>query len=261
MKTIIEVEVPEGSQIHSVRLVDAGNTHMWQGDHRLLETPPAAQGEADLVAENDRAVGKEWRENSSLERWFPFTHEELHKLRDEVHWLRRQVNPLATQPIPAQPNCTHGGVCESVANDNAALNAENAQLRQAQTAEPVATLRVLEKRNFRQVDIDWPSGTCDLPEGEHDLFLRTSPPPAAASVPDVSKMVDRFLSWKLPKDFAPDSGIMFTGLRRHEEGDCIREFDSHWWPVGTNLFTADQAKAMFEYVLAAAPTQAEGAQA
>jgi hypothetical protein len=58
---------------------------------------------------------------------------------------------------------------------------------------------------------------------------------------DISAMVNRFLGWKLPKDFYPDAGISFK---------AVHEYDTPYWPTGTNLFTADQAKAMFEYVLA-----------
>jgi len=50
------------------------------------------------------------------------------------------------------------------------------------------------------------------------------------------EMVNRFLSWKLPDDFAPDAGITFEPSRD--------------WPIGTNLFTAQQARAMLEHVLA-----------
>lgn len=62
--------------------------------------------------------------------------------------------------------------------------------------------------------------------------------------PDIQGMVNRFLGWKLPTDFCPDCGINFDGRK-----------DDDWnknktWPIGTNLFTADQAKAMFEYCLA-----------
>ncbi len=69
--------------------------------------------------------------------------------------------------------------------------------------------------------------------------------PANNHFVDVAEMVNRFLGWKLPKDFAPDCGISF---KRNSE--CVRPgvwvvYD----PVGTNLFTADQAKAMFEYCL------------
>lgn len=54
----------------------------------------------------------------------------------------------------------------------------------------------------------------------------------------IDQMVDRFLSWPLPKDFAPDGGISFTPSTH-----------PHGWPTGTNLLYADQARAMFEYVL------------
>jgi len=52
-------------------------------------------------------------------------------------------------------------------------------------------------------------------------------------------MVGRFLGWKLPKDFAPDGGISFC--------------ESAWWPSGTNLLHAGQAKEMLEHVVGGAP--------
>ena len=60
-------------------------------------------------------------------------------------------------------------------------------------------------------------------------------------MPDIKGMVDRFLGWKLPRDFSPDCGISFTPPANPECG-----------PVGTNLLNADQARQMFEHVLAAA---------
>jgi len=47
--------------------------------------------------------------------------------------------------------------------------------------------------------------------------------------------VDRFLGWKLPKDFQPDGGISF------KSGVCET--------IGTHLFTAQQANEMLKYVL------------
>lgn len=61
----------------------------------------------------------------------------------------------------------------------------------------------------------------------------------------VEKMVDRFLGWKLPKDFCPDAGISFQPTKPYE-GD---ELGNSWWPVGTNLLTADQAKGMVCHML------------
>jgi hypothetical protein len=56
------------------------------------------------------------------------------------------------------------------------------------------------------------------------------------------EMVNRFLSWRLPKDFAPDCGVSFKPINHP---DAL----THLWPVGTNLFTAVQVKAMLEHVL------------
>lgn len=57
----------------------------------------------------------------------------------------------------------------------------------------------------------------------------------------VDEMVTRFLSWKLPDDFAPDAGIMFT------PGHVTPS--SPLWPTGTNLLSASQTKAMILYML------------
>lgn len=48
------------------------------------------------------------------------------------------------------------------------------------------------------------------------------------------QMVERFLSWKLPNDFAPDGGISFDGVSE---------------PVGTNLLNYTQAEKMVEYMV------------
>lgn len=51
-------------------------------------------------------------------------------------------------------------------------------------------------------------------------------------------MVDRFLGWKLPQDFAPDCGISFTPPS---------ELPDLYWPTGTNLLHAGQALEMFKH--------------
>lgn len=66
------------------------------------------------------------------------------------------------------------------------------------------------------------------------------------------EMVSRFLCWQLPRDFCPDCGISFDGRK-----------DDQWnkdktWPIGTNLLTAFQARAMLEHVLGAGSTEAVG---
>jgi hypothetical protein len=73
---------------------------------------------------------------------------------------------------------------------------------------------------------------------------------ASKPEPDIDAMVNRFLCWPLPKDFYPDAGISFdrmvNGKPREDQGPA-------WWPVGTNLFTAEQARAMLLHVLGGKP--------
>jgi hypothetical protein len=59
------------------------------------------------------------------------------------------------------------------------------------------------------------------------------------------EMVNRFLCWKLPVDFHPDAGISFT-----PEYNQNTPYPAKHEPVGTNLFSADQARQMLEHVLA-----------
>lgn len=58
----------------------------------------------------------------------------------------------------------------------------------------------------------------------------------------IDVMVDRFLTWKLPSDFAPDGGISFD-INKCKYGE------NTYLPTGTNLLTATQAKAMIEHLL------------
>lgn len=52
-----------------------------------------------------------------------------------------------------------------------------------------------------------------------------------------TEMVNRFLAWPLPSDFNPDGGISFSPMLPGSQ------------PTGTNLLTAQQAKAMLQFVL------------
>lgn len=61
----------------------------------------------------------------------------------------------------------------------------------------------------------------------------------------IDEMVNRFLGWKLPKNFGPDAGISFKPTKPYE-GD---EFGNSWWPIGTNLLTAEQARKMVMHML------------
>jgi hypothetical protein len=65
-----------------------------------------------------------------------------------------------------------------------------------------------------------------------------TPQPEPSQMKVTEEMVTRFLGWRLPSDFSPDAGVNFTPPN-----------NPHWWPVGTNLLTAAQARAMLEHVL------------
>jgi len=62
----------------------------------------------------------------------------------------------------------------------------------------------------------------------------------------IKQCVDRFLMRKLPEHFRPDGGVSFA----RDVNGAPRDYQSAWWPVGTNLFDAEQAKEMFEHCLA-----------
>ena len=60
------------------------------------------------------------------------------------------------------------------------------------------------------------------------------------------EMVSRFLMWRLPAEFSPDCGISFKSESDYEHPVFGR---SKHEPMGTNLFNADQARAMLEHIL------------
>lgn len=60
---------------------------------------------------------------------------------------------------------------------------------------------------------------------------------------NLDAMVDRFLCWKLPKNFSPDSFISFTPEKHDTWGGYPNS-----WPTGTNLFDTVQAREMLSHV-------------
>lgn len=60
---------------------------------------------------------------------------------------------------------------------------------------------------------------------------------------NLDAMVERFLCWKLPKNFAPDSFISFDAEKHNTWGGYPNS-----WPIGTNLLDADQAREMLSHV-------------
>ena len=60
----------------------------------------------------------------------------------------------------------------------------------------------------------------------------------------IKEMVDRFLSWRLPENFAPDAGISFKPTYNNGTAEGGRH-----QPTGTNLFDARQAEKMVRHML------------
>lgn len=67
----------------------------------------------------------------------------------------------------------------------------------------------------------------------------------------IKHMVDRFLRWKLPENFAPDAGISFKAAFNEQTAHPMKHE-----PVGTNLFDATQAEAMVRYMIEGMPAAA-----
>lgn len=63
----------------------------------------------------------------------------------------------------------------------------------------------------------------------------------------IKHMVNRFLMWRLPKPWNPDNGISY---KRPNYAHAPAEHD---WPVGTNLFDANQAEAMVRHLIEGLP--------
>lgn len=123
-------------------------------------------------------------------------------------------------------------------------------------AELVARLKVAGRALFRERKVYFEDLETLLDVIAYLERLATNPDPEANGGVDIGAMVNRFLCWRLPQDFAPDGGISFTPTVPAPEWthDC--------WPVGTNLFTAAQAHAMFKHCVpnpeASTPTSDRG---
>lgn len=61
----------------------------------------------------------------------------------------------------------------------------------------------------------------------------------------IKQIVERFLNWKLPSDFAPDGGVSFEPI-----GSKGTPHEFRREPVGTNLLNYQQAEAMVRHMLA-----------
>jgi len=68
----------------------------------------------------------------------------------------------------------------------------------------------------------------------------------------IKHMVDQFLAWRLPDNFAPDGGVSFKAV--YNEGTS---FQGKHEPSGTNLLDAQQAETMVRHMLEGMPFAGE----
>jgi NTP pyrophosphatase (non-canonical NTP hydrolase) len=64
----------------------------------------------------------------------------------------------------------------------------------------------------------------------------------------IQHMVERFLQWRLPKNFNPDGGISFKADFNEHTAHPMKHD-----PIGTNLFDAEQTEAMVRHMLDGLP--------
>ena len=64
----------------------------------------------------------------------------------------------------------------------------------------------------------------------------------------IKHMVNRFLAWKLPADFCPDSGISFKPEFNENTARPMKHE-----PSGTNLLDYTQAEAMVRHMIEGMP--------
>lgn len=189
------------------------------------------------------------------------------------------MNPIDTQPdalrlantlerclqdLPDEVGLRlHRDFLTEVASELRRLHAELDRLRQAQGGEAVA---MPDKVATAVLDTPEPDKWVDCGEARplpmfHMATLmqygeRCAEAALSTFTPDVKtrdffvptkvtdEMVSRFLSWKLPKNFYPDSFISFD----REKHDAWGGYQNSW-PTGTNLLHAGQAKEMLQHVL------------
>jgi hypothetical protein len=127
------------------------------------------------------------------------------------------------------------------AEADAALNRLRQLLANVRSQENTSLRKELKETRARmQATIDLLDGQLNAPQGGGSV--------AAISPNQIEYMVQRFLAWKLPANFAPDAGISFKATyNEHTPWPAKHE------PIGTNLFDATQTQAMVLHMVDGLP--------
>lgn len=149
------------------------------------------------------------------------------------------VLPKSTEPVKQEP------VAQQDSDDKRLLREIFMLCEATEELEPTNDFmrgRIFEAKGIRRGIGNWYQDTFCGRSYMGEPVLNAAP----VQQVDLDAMVNRFLGWRLPIDFWPDCGIEFHRIGKPGQTNYGR---FAYEPVGTNLFTADQAKAMFEYCL------------
>jgi hypothetical protein len=170
----------------------------------------------------------------------------MQQQREEYRRLlkKRDADCLAISTEDADEfNAHHEAMLSKIA-------ALEAQLSALKVGEPVAVAIV--RDNYV---IEWHAPYASITKPGDRLYLHSAPAKQEEPAMNIDTLVNRFLSWKLPKTFSPDAGISFN-----PEFNVGTAYPMRHEPTGTNLLNADEARQMLEHVLAgySAPAVPDG---
>lgn len=154
-----------------------------------------------------------------------------------AEWMHRNaIATMAAEPVAPQASVVPGGPVYAVVKDGERIAISSLRANADHAAREVGNAEVI------------PCILVAEPVEGAALAL-----PAALTDAQIAAAVNRFLGWRLPDDFCPDAGISFKRIYNEKSpfGPSTHQ------PIGTNLLTADQARAMFVYALNADHTKSK----
>lgn len=165
----------------------------------------------------------------------------------------RTIGPDHNETSSAFPDLRLGNLYLTAGSQHYYLKDEDvvdAALAEKPVGPPCAPIDLADFASTRDLaDHLWSAARGAYPEGARGWMREVCPrKPARAPDDEVKRMVDRFLSWRLPADFNPDGGVSFRPTFNEHTAHPMKHE-----PTGTNLFDARQAEAMVRHMLEGLP--------
>jgi hypothetical protein len=184
---------------------------------------------------------RSWPNNAREFYW-----EHLNGPNDIVRYRVVSAAPKAPQQVLNTPQDAIGYVMENYA-EFYAKHGQTVMTPEPESGRiPVYATPPQQEQSGEAVDVEFLQAALDAAIKDANHYR-------AMAEASIQGAVNRFLGWKLPADFAPDCGISFKRESDYEHPEFGR---TKYEPIGTNLFHAEQAKAMFEYCLAGSTSPA-----